>query len=109
MTLGLLGSFWLGKGRHRETRLEATVTVQARDDGDLVQGGRYAGGEKQLDPGYILEIKILELDMRCERSRGIKENASYSHLEDPRSRMELPSLRWMGRRVESPRVLFGPC
>ena len=39
------------KGRSREIRLEATAIVQARDDGDVVQGRRYAGDEKLLVTG----------------------------------------------------------
>lgn len=38
-------------GKSRETRHEATATVQARDDGDLVQGRKYGGGERQLGSG----------------------------------------------------------
>lgn len=50
----------------------ATAPVQARDDGDLVQSTRHEGGEKQLDSGYILEVKPRGLDVGCERSRGAR-------------------------------------
>ena len=65
---------WRGRGRSRETREEATVLVQARDDSDLVQGRGYGGGEKQWDSGNILEVEPIGLDAACERRRGIKGN-----------------------------------
>lgn len=44
-----------------------------------------------MDTGYILMIKLVGLDVGCERSRGVKDHANGSHLEDTSSRMGLPS------------------
>ena len=98
------------KRRSREVRLEATALVQARDDGDVVQGRRYAGDEKLLVTGYTLEIKPVGLDMGCERSRAVKDNTDGS-LENTRSRMGLPSAETEEtdeKRMERSKVQFGP-
>ena len=100
------------EGRSREIRLEATAIVQARDDGDVAQGRRYAGDEKRLVTGYTLETKPVGLDVGYERSRAVKDNTN-GRLENTRSRMGLHLLRWKKlfdeKGMETSRDQFGPC